>query len=85
MYDADVPFFSSYITRLYWPYSKKAAFSVDDYKFSKQEFPALLNDYTEILQDYLNQLVPEFAPFNCAHAFLYQEPLIPSTIADLIR
>ncbi|VDN39845.1 unnamed protein product [Gongylonema pulchrum] len=45
----------------------------------------MIGTYAEILRDYLNVLIPEHRPFHCTYAYLYEEPAIPKTIADLIK
>ncbi|VDN28203.1 unnamed protein product [Gongylonema pulchrum] len=62
----------------------KAGFCVDDYKYSKN-LSFMIDTYAEILRDYLNVLIPEHRPFHCTYAYLYEEPAIPKTIADLIK
>uniref|UniRef100_A0A0R3RTQ5 Ferrochelatase n=1 Tax=Elaeophora elaphi TaxID=1147741 RepID=A0A0R3RTQ5_9BILA len=75
---------TSRVTRLYWPLAKKVNFCVDDYKYS-DNLSHVISTYSKILQEYLNELVPEHQPFYCTHAFLYDEPTIPRTITELIR
>ncbi|KAL3997929.1 Ferrochelatase family protein [Acanthocheilonema viteae] len=75
---------TSRLTRLYWPLAKKVNFCVDDYKYS-ENLTHLISTYSRILQEYLNELVPEHRSFYCTHAFLYDEPAIPKTISELIR
>ncbi|OZC12807.1 hypothetical protein X798_00441 [Onchocerca flexuosa] len=75
---------TSRVTRLYWPLAKKVDFCVDNYKHSAN-FSNLISMYSKILQEYLNELVPEHGSFYCIHAFLYEEPTIPKVINDLIR
>uniref|UniRef100_A0A915PJD6 Uncharacterized protein n=1 Tax=Setaria digitata TaxID=48799 RepID=A0A915PJD6_9BILA len=45
----------------------------------------LTSKYSKIIQEYLNELIPEHRPFYCTHAFLYDDPAVPKTITDLIR
>ncbi|CAG9537712.1 unnamed protein product [Cercopithifilaria johnstoni] len=75
---------TSHMTRLHWPLAKKVNICVDDYKYS-ENLTHLISTYSKILQEYLNELVPEHRSFYCTHAFLYDEPAIPKTISELIR
>ncbi|KAK6106514.1 Ferrochelatase family protein [Brugia pahangi] len=75
---------TSRVTQLYWPLAKKVNFCIDDYKYS-ENFSHLVSTYSEVLQGYLNELIPEHRSFCCTYAFLYDEPTISRTISELIR
>lgn len=76
--------FQRRVIRLCWPLAKKVNFCVDDYKYS-ENLSHLISTYSKVIQEYLNELVPEHRSFHCTHAFLYDEPTIPKAISELIR
>ncbi|VDM40775.1 unnamed protein product [Toxocara canis] len=67
-----------------WPLSQKTQFCVANYEQSEL-LGSTLGRISNSLENCLNELLPEFGPIHCCHAFLYDEPSIEDNIRQCLR